>query len=282
MTKVEIKSKFDEIVDFSGCERYVDTPVKRYSSGMTVRLAFAVAAHLDPEILVVDEVLAVGDAEFQKKAIGKMQDISKGEGRTVLFVSHNMESVSALTKKCILLKNGRISEYGDTDTVISKYFSKLSNSNDLYYINKNIPRDKPIIQEIRVITSHPNNVHSFGEELKVQFKINTPEPLKGAALSFQVTDAKQRHILHLWIYDSEKPILRKSGKHVLTCVIPKSRLYMGDYSLTVHFAEVGKGIKHETMENVCPFSVKMLNFQRKDYPWIPFTSTFIDDFEWVK
>ena len=96
MTKKEIKSKIDEIVDFSGCERYIDTPVKRYSSGMTVRLAFAVAAHLDPEILVIDEVLAVGDAEFQKKAIGKMQDISKGEGRTVLFVSHNLVAVQNL------------------------------------------------------------------------------------------------------------------------------------------------------------------------------------------
>ena len=96
MTKSEIDRKLDEIVDFSGCERYIDTPVKRYSSGMTVRLGFAVAAHLEPEILVVDEVLAVGDAEFQKKAIGKMQDVSRGEGRTVLFVSHNMESIKNL------------------------------------------------------------------------------------------------------------------------------------------------------------------------------------------
>lgn len=93
MTKAEIARKIDEIIDFSGCERYIDTPVKRYSSGMTVRLGFAIAAHLDPEILVVDEVLAVGDAEFQKKAIGKMQEVSKGDGRTVLFVSHNMGSM---------------------------------------------------------------------------------------------------------------------------------------------------------------------------------------------
>ncbi len=131
MTKVEINSKIDEIVSFSGCERYIDTPVKRYSSGMKVRLAFAVAAHLEPEILVVDEVLAVGDAEFQKKAIGKMQDISKGEGRTVLFVSHNMAAVKSLCTRGIVLDNGQIAFEGDTNECIDKYLkldSKEGNS----------------------------------------------------------------------------------------------------------------------------------------------------------
>ncbi len=121
MTRAEITRKLDEIVDFSGCERYLDTPVKRYSSGMTVRLGFAIAAHLDPEILVVDEVLAVGDAEFQKKAIGKMQDVSKGEGRTVLFVSHNMTAVRNLCKNGYILKNGTIDYQGKIETVISRY-----------------------------------------------------------------------------------------------------------------------------------------------------------------
>ena len=106
MSRNEIQSKLDEIIDFSGCERYIDTPVKRYSSGMTVRLGFAVAAFLEPEILVVDEVLAVGDAEFQKKAIGKMKDVSQGQGRIVLFVSHNMASVRALCNHGVLLENG--------------------------------------------------------------------------------------------------------------------------------------------------------------------------------
>lgn len=121
MTKAEITKKLDEIVDFSGCERYIDTPVKRYSSGMMVRLGFAVAAHLDPEILVVDEVLAVGDADFQKKAIGKMQDVSKGEGRTVLFVSHNMASIKALCGRGVLLNNGMIDYAGGIDETISRY-----------------------------------------------------------------------------------------------------------------------------------------------------------------
>lgn len=123
MTKNEITSKMDEIIAFSGCERYIDTPTKRYSSGMTVRLAFAVAAFLEPEILVVDEVLAVGDVEFQKKAIGKMQDISKGEGRTVLFVSHNMATINSLCRNSIMLENGRIFKTGPTSEIIPYYLS---------------------------------------------------------------------------------------------------------------------------------------------------------------
>ncbi|MBI9042006.1 polysaccharide ABC transporter ATP-binding protein [Lutibacter sp.] len=123
MTKKEINGKLDEIIEFSGCERYIDTPVKRYSSGMTVRLAFAVAAFLEPDILIIDEVLAVGDAEFQKKAIGKMQEISKGAGRTVLFVSHNMAAVQSLCTRGILLENGMISFSGTTEDTIAKYLT---------------------------------------------------------------------------------------------------------------------------------------------------------------
>lgn len=124
MTKAEISRKLDEIVDFSGCERYLDTPVKRYSSGMTVRLGFAIAAHLDPEILVVDEVLAVGDAEFQKKAIGKMQDVSRGEGRTVLFVSHNMAAVKNLCTSGIWLQNGMVYKTGNIDNLVRDYLTE--------------------------------------------------------------------------------------------------------------------------------------------------------------
>ena len=133
MSKQEIAAKLDEIVDFSGCERYIDTPVKRYSSGMMVRLGFAVAAHLDPEILVVDEVLAVGDAEFQKKAIGKMQDVSKGEGRTVLFVSHNMASVKALCKKGMLLQNGMVNYVGEIKDVVDHYIGEEGSSKNQYF-----------------------------------------------------------------------------------------------------------------------------------------------------
>ena len=123
MSRAEIQSKLDEIIDFSGCERYIDTPVKRYSSGMTVRLGFAVAAFLEPEILVVDEVLAVGDAEFQKKAIGKMKDVSQGQGRTVLFVSHNMASIRALCKTSIVLDKGSVMFRGTADQAVDYYLS---------------------------------------------------------------------------------------------------------------------------------------------------------------
>lgn len=126
MTKKEITAKLDEIIEFSGCERYIDTPVKRYSSGMTVRLAFAVAAFLEPDILIIDEVLAVGDAEFQKKAIGKMQEISKGEGRTVLFVSHNLATIQDLCYKCILMDNGYIISYGNTEEIINEYQNTIN------------------------------------------------------------------------------------------------------------------------------------------------------------
>ena len=122
MTKAEIKSKFEEIIDFSGVERYVDTPVKRYSSGMYVRLAFAVAAHLNPEILIVDEVLAVGDAEFQKKCLGAMKDVARS-GRTVLFVSHQMQAINSLCTSGIYLDKGRVGYIGDVPTTIQHYMS---------------------------------------------------------------------------------------------------------------------------------------------------------------
>ena len=127
LRKWEIDKKFDEIIDFAGVERYLDTPVKRYSSGMYVRLAFAVAAHLEPDILIVDEVLAVGDAEFQKKCMGKMKDASEGKGRTVLFVSHSMDSIKQLCSKAIYLANGTIKEIGDINDVIAQYDAALIN-----------------------------------------------------------------------------------------------------------------------------------------------------------
>jgi lipopolysaccharide transport system ATP-binding protein len=133
MTKAEISRKLDEIVDFAGVERYIDTPVKRYSSGMRVRLGFAVAAFLEPDILVVDEVLAVGDAEFQKKAIGKMQDVSHQDGRTILFVSHNMASVKNLCNRGILLENGKVKFDNDIDSIIDTYLIAQSDQNNIYH-----------------------------------------------------------------------------------------------------------------------------------------------------
>ena len=171
MTKAEIASKLDEIVDFSGCERYLDTPVKRYSSGMMVRLGFAVAAHLDPEILVVDEVLAVGDAEFQKKAIGKMQDVSRGEGRTVLFVSHNMNTILSLCTTGVLLENGLVKKTGDIKSVVDAYTGEqstfcsevefndiLRQKDELYCDDIKISKFK-IVNPITPILLYGNKIH---------------------------------------------------------------------------------------------------------------------------
>ncbi len=162
MTRVEIRNKFDEIVDFSGVEKFLDTPVKRYSSGMYVRLAFAVAAHLEPEILVVDEVLAVGDAEFQKKCLGKMSTVNKEDGRTVIFVSHDMSAIEKLCKTAVILEKGSVKDYGESSLVISKYLSQMRNSTQ-----KNFKiSDEVIIQSIHL----PNSEIFSGD--KLEFSIN--------------------------------------------------------------------------------------------------------------
>ena len=171
MTKPEINAKFDEIVDFAGCERYIDTPVKRYSSGMYVRLAFAVAAHLEPDILVVDEVLAVGDAEFQKKAIGKMKEVSTEGGRTVLFVSHNMGSVQSLCSRGVLLENGAISYMGTTEDTITRYLmgGKMSIS-DLSEVKERSGAGNVIFTKVKLGNPHmEKNVFKLGEKIGFHF-----------------------------------------------------------------------------------------------------------------
>ena len=194
MNKAEIAKKLDEIVDFSGCERYIDTPVKRYSSGMIVRLGFAVAAHLDPEILVVDEVLAVGDAEFQKKAIGKMQDVSQGEGRTVLFVSHNMASMQRLCKRGILLDKGCIQYMGDINSTIDTYLRendfKASSIQSFLKYKTNLVE----IHEITINGSEVNtvDVNEQNRSLKIMIKGFCKDDQR-MALEMQLFD--ERHVL---------------------------------------------------------------------------------------
>ena len=183
MTKAEIKRKFDEIVDFSGCERYIDTPVKRYSSGMTVRLGFSVAAHLEPEILVVDEVLAVGDAEFQKKALGKMQEVSRGQGRTVIFVSHNMTAIHNLCQKGVVLKDGMMDFAGHVDDAIDHYLKSTElNTANQKLITDGIRKCKSFlkIHEIQ-INGTPYNTTSLShnqEVLDVLIKGATEMPMR--------------------------------------------------------------------------------------------------------
>lgn len=174
MTRSEITRKLDEIVDFSGCERYLDTPVKRYSSGMIVRLGFAIAAHLEPEILVVDEVLAVGDAEFQKKAIGKMQDVSQGEGRTVLFVSHNMGAVKNLCKRGVVLSQGQVAFDGTVDDAVGAYL-EIKRLKSIQYprvINKEYFIKNVFLMKNGFISENVLNDEAFS------FSIETNKPLQ--------------------------------------------------------------------------------------------------------
>ncbi len=175
MTKAEIRGKLDEIVDFAGVERYIDTPVKRYSSGMMVRLGFAVAAHLEPEILVVDEVLAVGDAEFQKKAVGKMQDVSNRDGRTILFVSHNMGSIQKLCNRALVLNSGQITYNGEVTNAIKVY--NQTKAKELF-IRENIDAfNKPCYKKVWITDNHDNSVGSIktGDDLKLHFEIINPK-----------------------------------------------------------------------------------------------------------
>ena len=201
MTKKEIASKLDEIIEFSGCERYIDTPVKRYSSGMTVRLAFAVAAFLEPEILVVDEVLAVGDAEFQKKAIGKMQDISRSGGRTVLFVSHNMAAIQKLCTKCILLQNGRFIMQGKTEDVIQCYLDQSKENNSEYFFNtEKSSNKKAFATSLRIedIEGNLMNEVPVGKtwRIKVDFTVN--EEINNLIVAIGVTDVHDYPIATTW------------------------------------------------------------------------------------
>jgi lipopolysaccharide transport system ATP-binding protein len=195
MRKKEIAKKFDEIVAFAGVERYIDTPVKRYSSGMYVRLAFGVAAHLESEILIVDEVLAVGDAEFQKKCIGKMGEVSKGEGRTVLFVSHNMASIQALCNKGIVLNNGKTLFEGSIVNAIQEYSLLYNRSKSLTY------NGNGIIKNIRIVSPVPVR---YNTELTIEVAFNAPQAIKKLIIGVNIKDEldvvlvsiNNRHYLH--------------------------------------------------------------------------------------
>lgn len=239
MTRHEITRKFDEIVDFSGCEAYIDTPVKRYSSGMYVRLAFAVAAHLESEILIVDEVLAVGDAEFQKKCLGKMNDVAKGEGRTVLFVSHNMGAVKSLCNRGIVLHDGKTVYNGPSSNAVSSYaihglegtskklFTSESNNQwiQLYEISisNNKPNSYDIIDEydeIEITIKCNIKRHAEKLHLTLVFKNESGETL------FTNTHAGQFQLIN--------------GENILVCQIPNGFLNTGSYSLDIYLIEESK------------------------------------------
>jgi lipopolysaccharide transport system ATP-binding protein len=243
MTKKEITSKIDEIIDFSGCERYIDTPVKRYSSGMTVRLAFAVAAFLEPEILVIDEVLAVGDAEFQKKAIGKMQDISRGGGRTVLFVSHNMAAVKSLCTRGIVLENGKVVFDGITEDALAIYHKNSEGTSDYFIENSN----KELYLKSAKVCSDSNNFNS-GQTISFVFEIGKNIVYdKNKYLLIRVMDN-----LDQALFSCEVEL--NNSKNIYILDVPGKVLVKGFYKLNciIYHPAV---VQHDVINDCCNFAV---------------------------
>lgn len=275
MTKVEIRSKFDEIVDFSGVERYIDTPVKRYSSGMYVRLAFAVSAFLEPEILIVDEVLAVGDAEFQKKCLGRMGDISRNDGRTILFVSHNMAAVSNLCTSGLFLRNGTIQSTGPIDRVIDEYIS---------YGKVAVGQ---VLQEDIVYQHRSSRAYFNSISIVSQGEITSSVDIKHEVLvvleyTVTVENAKIHASIHLLdnigtcilaTVNSDSAVIEKDsffgkplqkGVYRTTAVIPANFLNEKTYSITVYLGSEDPADFAHT-EEVISFSVVDTGEMRKEF-----------------
>lgn len=233
MTRREINKKFDEIVDFSGVEKFLDTPVKHYSSGMYMRLAFSVAAHLESEILIVDEVLAVGDTEFQKKCLGKMNDVAKNEGRTVIFVSHNMEAIRQLCTSCIFLKYGKIGKIGGTYRVVQHYLDLMGEkdksidlSNQSFFRNRSLPVGKNAITK-RVSVEFNVDTRSIG--VTIQILCLTELKIKNIGIGVNKDGLR---ITTVESQNEEPPFQLSKGVNTIHCQIPIA-LNPGRYTLLI-------------------------------------------------
>jgi ABC-type sulfate/molybdate transport systems ATPase subunit len=251
MRKREIDAKLDEIIAFSGIGKYIDTPVKRYSSGMTVRLAFSVAAHLEPEILVIDEVLAVGDAEFQAKCLGKMDDVAK-RGRTVLFVSHNMSAVKQLCTKCCVVNNGKISFSGNTDKAVANYLA--IHTDNIFYENS-IEDSIATVAKVSIITSDQGNLHIVGKPLKISIELICHKKLNDPAISFQVINSQGIAVLYFLNLHKENSFCDEPGRYQLVCELPETNLYPDIYVLKVNFNMGIDAGSIKPIKNICRFEV---------------------------
>jgi lipopolysaccharide transport system ATP-binding protein len=255
MRRHEITRKFDEIVDFSGVERYIDTPVKRYSSGMYVRLAFAVAAHLESEILIVDEVLAVGDAEFQKKCIGKMGDVSKGEGRTVLFVSHNMAAVKSLCNNGIVLNKGIIEHVGEINSCVSLYLGggNKGNANTKSFDDiavKDVFNFKQIAIKGSESTYEDLLLENNSLELTTEIEMLTNEPER-----YHITYHMYNELGEpIFSFSNKEKVALKKGNNKLKCIFPENFFQSGNYSLSL-FVVVDKRTAIHIENDVFIFTV---------------------------
>ena len=260
MTKAEITNKIDEIIDFSGCLRYVDTPVKRYSSGMKVRLAFAVAAHLEPDILVVDEVLAVGDAEFQKKAIGKMQDISNSDGRTVLFVSHNMAAVKNLCTKAIVLENGTAVFEGDTDAAVGFYLNRQSALSAIDLLERKDRRGTGEIRfsKVELLNGEENSVTELisGEYARFRLHMVFKKEIERKALVFGLViyDTNETKIADF--YSDEMSVDFDTIDSYVDLELPELMLRGGDYYISIVVQTAIRVVQQvDVIHNVLNFKV---------------------------
>jgi lipopolysaccharide transport system ATP-binding protein len=276
MARAEIQKKFDEIVAFAEVEKFLDTPVKHYSSGMYMRLAFAVAAHLEPEILIVDEVLAVGDAAFQKKCLGKMQDISRREGRTVLFVSHNMSAISELTRQCIYLVQGNIKANGPTPAIIQEYLSFGASRGGIFQSQS---AQNPRVDRVEIKTSRPGMVQVSGEPLEINFTIEHGKPQNGMCFSFQIINQFGTAVAHCWVYDQDQPICREGSRTTLKCFIPKLHLNVGTFYLRTHLSEPPGGQFFETMDVPLSFEVSLID-KNVLWGWRPDACAYLEEYNW--
>ena len=270
MTKKEIKRKFDEIVAFSGVERYIDTPVKRYSSGMYVRLAFAVAAHLESEILIVDEVLAVGDAEFQKKCLGKMNDVTKGEGRTILFVSHNLTAIKELCRSGILLDQGRSIYTGGIEEAVIEY-QKSSLTKSSYFHEGNL-EDALGNENIRILefSATPENgkLIDVDSGIKVKLKFYNFSPNINLDSTFELRTFEEVVVFHVGKLISQNAD-SKRGEYNVEFVIPAGMLNAGNYYFKIIFGKNQSEILYNN-ENIISFEVDNVKVGSKTqvYPGI--------------
>jgi lipopolysaccharide transport system ATP-binding protein len=254
MSSAEIRKKFDEIVAFAEVEKFLDTPVKRYSSGMYVRLAFAVAAHLEPEILVVDEVLAVGDAEFQKKCLGKIDEVSRQEGRTVLLVSHNIAAIAEMADRALLLDSGSIVIDGSVGEAVSTYLAK--GTKRATYIRPREPQiNAPHIARIEVLTSDPNAVHRFGKALEIKFWIRHPVPMMHGSFCFQIYSSQfQIPVIHSSYYHGNG-FGNVSGCTTIACHFPCILLNVGQFYLCTYLQDQRSRETYEYLNGICAFEV---------------------------
>ena len=272
MTRAEIRKKCDEIVDFSGVEEFLDTPVKRFSSGMQVRLGFSVAAHLDPEILLIDEVLAVGDAEFQKKCLGKMDEISHG-GRTVLFVSHNMSHVQSLCSNTILIEHGQISANGETEVVIEQYLSSVSSLRDTSTSLEDLPRRPGLGDhirfskcEIQTLECIVTNTLRFGQPFKIVLEINSSEYYSDLEMAIGFETLTRIRIHTAQSRDLQKYYNAEKGRTLKVQVqFDDLKLTPGSYYLSLYVRHDRKAI--EAIERSIKFDV--LDAFNPDF--VPFT-----------